>query len=84
MANSIWGWKGWATQIVKVIQNQLEYKEAEKKYSAIYMVIVRINIQNGASREDVGVGESTRQKLCDAVDAASKSAVSDAIKRALR
>ena len=57
-------------------------------YSITFSAIVKIKIydaqRNFIEREDTGVGTGTAKTVGDAIDNASKSAVSDALKRSLR
>ncbi|QOY51967.1 Rad52/Rad22 family DNA repair protein [Candidatus Sulfurimonas baltica] len=53
-------------------------------FSAIIKVKIYDNQRNFIEREDTGVGTGTARMLGDAIDNASKSAVSDSLKRALR
>ena len=53
-------------------------------YSAIVKVKIYDTQRNFIEREDTGVGTGTARMLGDAIDNASKSAVSDSLKRSLR
>ncbi|WP_373035567.1 Rad52/Rad22 family DNA repair protein [Sulfurimonas sp.] len=53
-------------------------------FSAIVKVKIYDNQRNCIEREDTGVGIGTARTVGDAIDNASKSAVSDSLKRALR
>ena len=53
-------------------------------YSAIVKVKIYDAQKNFIEREDTGVGTGTARMLGDAIDNASKSAVSDSLKRSLR
>jgi len=53
-------------------------------YSAIVKVKIYDNQRNFIEREDTGVGTGTARTIGDAIDNASKSAVSDSLKRSLR
>jgi len=53
-------------------------------YSAIVKVKIYDAQRNFIEREDTGVGTGTARMLGDAIDNASKSAVSDSLKRSLR
>ncbi|MCW8895026.1 Rad52/Rad22 family DNA repair protein [Sulfurimonas sp.] len=53
-------------------------------FSAIVKVKIYDNQRNCIEREDTGVGIGTARSIGEAIDNASKSAVSDSLKRALR
>lgn len=53
-------------------------------FSAIVKVKIYDNQRNFIEREDTGVGTATARTVGEAIDNASKSAVSDSLKRALR
>ena len=53
-------------------------------YSAIVKVRIYDAQRNFIEREDTGVGTGTARTVGDAIDNASKSAVSDSLKRSLR
>lgn len=53
-------------------------------FSAIVKVKIYDNQRNFIEREDTGVGTGTARTIGDAIDNASKSAVSDSLKRSLR
>lgn len=53
-------------------------------FSAIVKVKIYDTQRNFIEREDTGVGTGTAKTIGDAIDNASKSAVSDALKRSLR
>ena len=53
-------------------------------YSAIVKVKLYDSQRNFIEREDTGVGTGTARTVGDAIDNASKSAVSDSLKRSLR
>jgi len=86
-ANRIFGYFGWTTEIV-----DLEHKIGDRNGRACVVSIARVRVSvhpEGTSyaairREDVGVCDSVRKHLGDAIDMASKGAVTDATKRALR
>ncbi len=83
VANTIFNF-GWEYHIKKMEQVAVE-KNSNGNHVITYSAIVTVKIwdaqhKNFIEREDTGVGSG----IGDAVDVASKSSVSDALKRALR
>jgi len=86
LANDIFGFDGWRSQIVK---SEVEYAREKKKNSDRWLigvsVIVRVELKNGSYHEDIGFGEAINLKgRGQALQKAKKEAVTDATKRALR
>lgn len=83
LANQIFGYNGWSTEVKSVIVDFLD--ERQGKFSIGCTAIVRVTLQNGTFREDIGYGtvENERRKAA-AFERAKKSAVTDALKRSLR
>ncbi|QLL30781.1 hypothetical protein HG536_0A05960 [Torulaspora globosa] len=83
LANQIFGYNGWSTEVKSVTVDFLD--ERQGKYSIGCTAIVRVTLQNGTYREDIGYGtvENERRKAA-AFERAKKSAVTDALKRSLR
>ncbi|QLQ78344.1 hypothetical protein HG537_0A05910 [Torulaspora globosa] len=83
LANQIFGYNGWSTEVKSVTVDFLD--ERQGKYSIGCTAIVRVTLQNGTFREDIGYGtvENERRKAA-AFERAKKSAVTDALKRSLR
>lgn len=83
LANQIFGYNGWSTEVKSVIVDFLD--ERQGKYSIGCTAIVRVSLENGTFREDIGYGtvENERRKAA-AFERAKKSAVTDALKRSLR
>lgn len=83
LANQIFGYNGWSTEVKSVIVDFLD--ERQGKFSVGCTAIVRVSLQNGSYREDIGYGtvENERRKAA-AFERAKKSAVTDALKRSLR
>lgn len=83
LANQIFGYNGWSTEVKSVTVDFLD--ERQMKYSIGCTAIVRVTLQNGTYREDIGYGtvENERRKAA-AFERAKKSAVTDALKRSLR
>lgn len=83
LANQIFGYNGWSTEVKNVIVDFLD--ERQGKFSVGCTAIVRVTLSNGTYREDIGYGtvENERRKAA-AFERAKKSAVTDALKRSLR
>jgi len=86
LANDIFGFDGWKSQI---INTQIDYAKEKQKNSNRWnigvSVIVRVELKNGTYHEDLGFGEAINIKgRGAALQKAKKEAVTDATKRALR
>jgi len=86
LANDIFGFDGWKSQI---INTQIDYAKEKQKHSDRWYigvsVIVRVELKNGTYHEDLGFGEAINIKgRGAALQKAKKEAVTDATKRALR
>jgi DNA recombination protein Rad52 len=83
-ANRAFGFDGWS-YIIKELNKVSEEKNNNGNHVIGYTARVLVSI-NGTSlvREDVGFGSGISRNLADAHEGATKEAVSDAMKRALR
>lgn len=83
LANQIFGYNGWSTEVKNIIVDFLD--ERQGKFSIGCTAIVRVSLADGTYREDIGYGavENERRKPA-AFERAKKSAVTDALKRCLR
>ena len=83
LANQIFGYNGWSTEVKQVIVDFLD--ERQGRFCIGCTAIVRVTLSNGTFREDIGYGtvENERRKAT-AFERAKKSAVTDALKRSLR
>lgn len=87
-ANRIFGYGNWNYAISTLEQVSRESNHNQNIVIG-YKAIVIVKISNSQhtqhiSREDVGFGTGIAKTLCDAHEGASKEAVTDALKRALR
>jgi DNA repair and recombination protein RAD52 len=84
-ANRIFGFGGWSYTIKTMTQDALSEtdKNGKKQWQAAYTCIVTVTVE-GVVREDVGFGSGFAAQIGDAVEGATKEAVTDALKRALR
>ncbi|KAL3235061.1 DNA repair and recombination protein RAD52 [Nakaseomyces bracarensis] len=83
LANQIFGYNGWSTEVKNIIVDFLD--ERQGKFNVGCTAIVRVSLADGTYREDIGYGavENERRKAA-AFERAKKSAVTDALKRSLR
>lgn len=83
LANQIFGYDGWSSQIIKMEPDYCDV--IDHKYNLGISCVVRITLKNGIFREDVGFGSSENQRRkSDAYEKARKEASTDALKRAFR
>lgn len=84
-ANRIFGFDGWSYRIDNLSQDSLELATGQKgeQWQAAYTCIVTV-IVDGVTRQDVGFGSGFAKQKGDAIEGATKEAVTDALKRALR
>lgn len=76
--------EGWSSEIRSQKIDFIDVTQ-DGKHSVAVTTVVRITLQDGSFREDVGVGiaDNLRSKG-DAIEKARKSSVTDGMKRALR
>ena len=86
VANTIFNymWDYTITRLEEVARETNQNGNHVITFSAIVKVKIYDNQRNFIEREDTGVGTGTARTVGDAIDNASKSAVSDALKRSLR
>ena len=86
VANTIFSymWDYTITRLEEVARELNQNSNHAITYSAIVKVRIYDNQRNFIEREDTGVGTGTARNIGEAIDNASKSAVSDALKRSLR
>eukprot|EP01088_Endostelium_zonatum_P022678 TRINITY_DN99_c1_g3_i1.p1 TRINITY_DN99_c1_g3~~TRINITY_DN99_c1_g3_i1.p1 ORF type:complete len:365 (-),score=111.93 TRINITY_DN99_c1_g3_i1:2-1096(-) len=83
LANSIFGFNGWACTVSDISPDFIEPQQGGRVTVGI-TAIVRVTLKDGTYHEDVGYGCSTHPQRATAIENAKKEAVSDARKRALR
>ena len=85
LANEVFGFNGWSTQIQNV---QIDFVDEDPRTNEISLglsVIVRVTLRDGTFHEDVGYGSMKNCKgKAAAFEKAKKEGVTDALKRALR
>jgi len=86
VANTIFNymWNYTITRLEEVARETNQNGNHAITYSAIVKVKIYDSQRNFIEREDTGVGTGTARTVGDAIDNASKSAVSDSLKRSLR
>lgn len=85
-ANRIFGFGGWSYVIKSMTQDSLHEgttAKGDKQWQAAYTCIVTLAVGD-VTREDVGFGSGFAKQIGDAIEGATKEAVTDALKRALR
>ncbi|KAG1823513.1 Rad52/22 family double-strand break repair protein-domain-containing protein [Suillus subaureus] len=85
IANEVFGFNGWSSQIVNMTTDYMDYNEESKRCNVGVSCIVRVTLSYGVFHEDVGYGAAENAKgKAQAIDKSKKEAVTDALKRALR
>lgn len=85
-ANRIFGHGNWSYTIKTLSQDSLKEGKngkGEMQWQAAYTCIVTLTVGD-VVREDVGFGSGFSKQVGDAIEGATKEAVTDALKRALR
>lgn len=85
-ANRIFGYGAWSYTIKTLSQDSLKEGQngkGETQWQAAYTCIVTLTVGD-VTREDVGFGSGFAKQVGDAIEGATKEAVTDALKRALR
>lgn len=85
-ANRIFGFGNWSYAIKELMKDSVsEGKDSRgnPQWQAAYTCIVRVTVGD-VVREDVGFGSGFAKQIGDAIEGATKEAVTDALKRALR
>ncbi|KAJ7058037.1 hypothetical protein C8F01DRAFT_1255927 [Mycena amicta] len=85
IANEVFGYEGWSSQIINMTTDYMDFNEESRRYNVGVSVILRVTLREGVSHEDVGYGmiENAKSKGM-ALDKCKKEAVTDALKRTLR
>jgi len=83
LANSIFGFDGWSSQIVDITPDFIE-EIPGPKFRVGVTAVVKVMLKDGTFHEDVGYGINVDKSKGNAIENAKKEAVSDARKRALR
>ncbi|KAI0631152.1 Rad52 22 double-strand break repair protein [Trametes polyzona] len=85
LANEVFGFNGWSSNVVSITTDFVDYSEESRRYNVGVTAIVRVTLRDGVFHEDVGYGllENSKSKGA-ALDKCKKEAVTDAVKRTLR
>jgi DNA recombination protein Rad52 len=82
-ANRIFGFNGWSYEILSLKQACEVTQNAKGNNVVAYICTISVLV-DGVTRQDVGYGSGISKNLGDAHEGATKEAVTDALKRALR
>lgn len=82
-ANRIFGFDGWSYQIINLSMCAEPYQNEKGNSIVSYICTLSVTVL-GVTRQDVGYGSGASKQIGDAHESASKEAVTDALKRALR
>ncbi|KAK9365124.1 hypothetical protein V1509DRAFT_634053 [Lipomyces kononenkoae] len=84
LANEVFGFNGWSSEIKSIHEDYVEIKD-NGKIDVGVSVVVRVTLKDGTFHEDIGFGhvENARSKYM-ALSKCKKEATTDATKRALR
>ncbi|EAU89510.2 RAD52 DNA repair protein RADC [Coprinopsis cinerea okayama7 len=85
LANEVFGFNGWSTNIISLTTDFIDQSEGGTKFNICVTAIVRVTLRDGVYHEDTGCGtvENIKSKA-QGLDKCKKEAVTDAVKRALR
>ena len=85
LANEIFGFNGWSSQIMDVQVDFVDENPTTLKVSLGLSVVVRVTLKDGTFHEDVGYGHMENAKgKAAAFEKAKKEGTTDGLKRALR
>ncbi|AOW06541.1 YALI0F02431p [Yarrowia lipolytica CLIB122] len=85
LANEIFGFNGWRSQIIKLEVDYCDQNPDTKRWDVGVYAIVRVHLKDGTYREDTGSGNVENCPKRDmALNKSRKEAVTDAFKRAMR
>lgn len=64
LANEVFGFNGWCSNLVNITTDFIDYSEESKRYSVGVSAIVRVTLRDGVYHEDVGYGmlENSKSK----------------------
>ncbi|KAJ7449098.1 Rad52/22 family double-strand break repair protein-domain-containing protein [Mycena galericulata] len=85
VANEVFGFDGWSSNIVSLTTDYLDFNEETRRYNVGVSAVMRVTLKEGVFHEDVGYGmiENAKAKGM-ALDKCKKEAVTDGLKRTLR
>jgi DNA repair and recombination protein RAD52 len=56
LANEVFGFNGWSSNIVSLVTDFIDYSEESRRYSIGVTAIVRVTLRDGVFHEDIGYG----------------------------
>ncbi|KAJ7099961.1 RAD52 DNA repair protein [Mycena belliarum] len=85
VANEVFGFHGWSSNIVSLTTDYMDYNEETRRYNVGVSAVMRVTLREGVFHEDVGYGmiENAKAKGT-ALDKCKKEAITDGLKRTLR
>ncbi|TVY82433.1 DNA repair and recombination protein rhm52, partial [Lachnellula suecica] len=85
LANDVFGFNGWSSQIMDVQVDFVDENPTTMKVSLGLSVIVRVTLRDGTFHEDIGYGHMENAKgKAAAFEKAKKEGTTDGLKRALK
>ena len=84
-ANTVFGWDGWSYRVDRLEETNRDPNTGKNadQWSVGFLCVVTVEAGE-AVKQDTGFGQGHSKSLGDAIESASKEAVTDALKRALR
>ncbi|KAJ7789394.1 RAD52 DNA repair protein [Mycena olivaceomarginata] len=85
VANEVFGFDGWSSNITSLTTDYMDYNEETRRYNIGVSAVMQVSLKEGVFHEDVGYGmiENAKAKGM-ALDKCKKEAVTDGLKRTLR
>lgn len=64
LANEVFGFNGWSSNVVNLTTDYIDYSEESKKFNVGVTAIVRVTLRDGVFHEDIGYGilENSKSK----------------------
>ncbi|KAL2073802.1 hypothetical protein VTL71DRAFT_11128 [Oculimacula yallundae] len=85
LANEVFGFNGWSSQIMEVVVDFVDEHPQTLKVSLGLSVVVRVTLRDGTFHEDIGYGHMENAKgKAAAFEKAKKEGTTDGLKRALK
>lgn len=85
LANEVFGFNGWSSQIMDVTVDFVDENTTTGKVSLGLSVTIRVTLRDGTFHEDIGYGHMENSKgKAAAFEKAKKEGTTDGLKRALR
>lgn len=85
LANEVFGFNGWSSQIMDIQVDFVDENPATLKVSLGLSVVVRVTLRDGTFHEDIGYGHMDNAKgKAAAFEKAKKEGTTDGLKRALK